>query len=79
MRHLLMRFEIVTYRYFNIPGVQSVGWLDIHFTVGISYERAAPLAEKNAAADLSDFLESGAARWNFSRQVAQRFRRNLRL
>jgi hypothetical protein len=24
--------------------------LDIHFTVGTSYERAAPLAEKNAAA-----------------------------
>jgi hypothetical protein len=33
-----------------ILGVQSAGWLDIHFTVGTSCERAAPLAEKNAAA-----------------------------
>jgi hypothetical protein len=30
-------------------GVQSAGWLDIQFTVGTSYERAEPLAEKNAA------------------------------
>jgi hypothetical protein len=30
--------------------VQNAGWLDIHFTVGISCERAAPLAEQNAAA-----------------------------
>jgi hypothetical protein len=30
--------------------VQSSGWWNIHFTVGISCERAAPLAEKNAAA-----------------------------
>jgi hypothetical protein len=29
--------------------------LDIHFTVGTSYERAAPLAEKKTAAGLSDF------------------------
>jgi hypothetical protein len=35
---------------FNISGVQSAGWLDIHFTVGTSCERAAPLAEKNASA-----------------------------
>jgi hypothetical protein len=34
----------------NIPGVQSAGWLDIHFTVGTCCERAAPLAEKNDAA-----------------------------
>jgi hypothetical protein len=27
-----------------IPGVQSAGWLDIHFTVGTICERAAPLA-----------------------------------
>jgi hypothetical protein len=33
-----------------ISGVQSAGWLGINFTVGTSYERAAPLAEKNAAA-----------------------------
>jgi hypothetical protein len=31
-----------------LSGVQSAGWLDIHFTVGTSCERAAPLAEKNA-------------------------------
>jgi hypothetical protein len=30
--------------------VQCAGCLDIHFTVGMSCERAAPLAEKNAAA-----------------------------
>jgi hypothetical protein len=36
--------------------------VDIHFTVGTSYERAAPLAEKNAAAGLSDFSVRGAAR-----------------
>jgi hypothetical protein len=41
--------------YIFVPGVQSAGCLDIHFTVGTSYERAAPLAEKNAAAGLSDF------------------------
>jgi hypothetical protein len=32
-----------------ISGAQSAGLLDIHFTVGTSCERAAPLAEKNAA------------------------------
>jgi hypothetical protein len=32
-----------------IPGVQSAGWLDIHFTVGTSCERAAPLAEVRSA------------------------------
>jgi hypothetical protein len=30
--------------------VQSAGWLNIQFAVGTSCERAAPLAEKNAAA-----------------------------
>jgi hypothetical protein len=30
------------------PGVQGAGWLDIHFIVGTSCERAAPLAEKKA-------------------------------
>jgi hypothetical protein len=34
----------------EVPGVESAGSLDIQFTVGISCERAAPLAEKNAAA-----------------------------
>jgi hypothetical protein len=34
--------------------------LDIHFTVGTSYERAVPLAEKIAAAGLSDFSVRGA-------------------
>jgi hypothetical protein len=29
----------------NVSGVQSAGWLDIHFTVGTSCERAVPLAE----------------------------------
>jgi hypothetical protein len=29
-----------------ILGVQSACWLDVHFTVGTSYERAAPLVEK---------------------------------
>jgi hypothetical protein len=33
-----------------ISGVLSAGWLDIHFTVGISCESASPLAEENAAA-----------------------------
>jgi hypothetical protein len=33
--------------------------LDIHFTVGTSYDRAAELAEKNAAAGLSDFSVRG--------------------
>jgi hypothetical protein len=42
---LLFKFYTV-----NLTGVQSAGWLDIHFTVGTSCERAAPLAEKNAAA-----------------------------
>jgi hypothetical protein len=36
--------------YSVLPGVQSAGCLDIHFTVGISCKRAAPLAKKNAAA-----------------------------
>jgi hypothetical protein len=49
-----------------IPGVQSAGYLDIHFTFGTSYERAAPLAEKNSAAGLSDFSVRGAARRHFS-------------
>jgi predicted nucleic acid-binding Zn ribbon protein len=40
--------------------VRSAGLLDIHFAVGTSYERAAPLAEKNAAAGLSDFSVCGA-------------------
>jgi hypothetical protein len=39
--------------------------LDIHITVGTSYERAAPLAEKNAAAGLSDFSVRGAAMRHF--------------
>jgi hypothetical protein len=43
--------------------------LDIHFTVGTPCEIAAPLAEKNAAAGLSDFLVRGAARRHFSRQM----------
>jgi hypothetical protein len=47
--------------------------LDIHFTFGISYEKAAPLAEKNVAACLS---LRGAARRHFSRQVAEHFRRS---
>jgi hypothetical protein len=34
----------------NILSVKSAGWLGIHFTIGTSCERAAPLAEKNAAA-----------------------------
>jgi hypothetical protein len=34
----------------DISGVQSAGWLDIHFTVATSCERAAPLAEKNSTA-----------------------------
>jgi hypothetical protein len=33
-----------------ISGVQSAGWVDIRFTIGTSCERAAALAEKNAAA-----------------------------
>jgi hypothetical protein len=49
--------------------------LDIHFTVGTSYERAAPLAEKNTTAGLSDLSVRDAARRHFSRQVAQLFRR----
>jgi hypothetical protein len=49
--------------------------LDIHFTVGTSYESAAPLVEKNAAAGLSDFSVRGAARRHFSGQVAQLFGR----
>jgi hypothetical protein len=53
--------------------------LDIHFTVGISYERAAPLAEKNAAAGLSDFLVDGVARQHISRQVAQHFCRKFQV
>jgi hypothetical protein len=39
--------------------------LDIHFTFGTSYERAAPLAEKNSSADLSDSSVRGAARRHF--------------
>jgi hypothetical protein len=31
-------------------GVQSAGWWDIHFTAGTCCERAAPLADRNAAA-----------------------------
>jgi hypothetical protein len=31
----------------HVTGVQSAGWLDIHFTVGISCVRAAPLAGKH--------------------------------
>jgi hypothetical protein len=34
----------------NISGVHNAELLDIHFTFGTSCERAAPLAEKNAAA-----------------------------
>jgi hypothetical protein len=48
------------------------------FTVGTSRERPAPLAEKNAAAGLSDFSVRGAARRHFSRQVAQLFRGKFR-
>jgi hypothetical protein len=33
-----------------ISGVESAGSLGIHFTIGTSCERAAPLAQKNAAA-----------------------------
>jgi hypothetical protein len=51
--------------------------LDIHFTVGTSYERAAPLAEKNTAAGLSDFSVRGAAWRHFSWQVVQLFRRKF--
>jgi hypothetical protein len=43
--------------------------IGIHFTVGTSYERATPLAEKNAAAGLSDFSVRGAARRQFSQEV----------
>jgi hypothetical protein len=50
--------------------------LDIHFTVGTSYERTAALAKKNVAAVLSDFSVRGAARRQFSQQVAQLFRRS---
>jgi hypothetical protein len=52
--------------------------VDIHFTVGTSYERAAPFAEKNAAAGLSDFLVRDAARREFFQQVAQLLRRKFR-
>jgi hypothetical protein len=45
--------------------------LDIHFTVGTPYERAAPLAEKNAAVGLSDFSVRGAARGNVRCFVSQ--------
>jgi hypothetical protein len=38
------------YIYIYISGVESVGWLDFHFTVGTSCERAVRLAEKNVAA-----------------------------
>jgi hypothetical protein len=64
--------------WYIIQSVQSAGWLDIHFTVGTSYERAVPLADKNAAAGLSDFSVSGAARRHFSQQVVQLFRRKFR-
>jgi hypothetical protein len=37
----------VPHQYRTIGKIQSSGWLDIHFTVGISCERAAPLAKKN--------------------------------
>jgi hypothetical protein len=43
--------------------------MDIHFTDGTSYERAAPLAEKNAAAVLSGFSVRGAARQHFLMNV----------
>jgi hypothetical protein len=52
--------------------------IGIHFTVGTSYERAAPLAEKNVAAGLSDFIVRGAAWQHFSQQVAQHFCREFR-
>jgi hypothetical protein len=45
--------------------------LNIHFTARTSYERAVPLAKKNAIARLSDFSVHGAAQWHFSQQVAQ--------
>jgi hypothetical protein len=51
--------------------------LDIHFTVGTSYERAAPFAEQNAATVLSNISVRGAARRHFSWQVAQLFRRKF--
>jgi hypothetical protein len=43
--------------------------LGIHFTVGISCERAVPLAEKNAAAGLSDFSVRGAARRHYFSEI----------
>jgi hypothetical protein len=46
----ISKFGAISIEKVHIPGVQSAGWLDIHFTVGISCERAAPLAEKNVAA-----------------------------
>jgi hypothetical protein len=33
--------------------------LEIHYTTGIAYERAAPFPEKNAAAGVSDFSVHG--------------------
>jgi hypothetical protein len=54
-----------------LPGVHRAGWFDIHFTVGTSSERAAPLAEKNGAARLH-VLRSLISPWrHFSRQVGQ--------
>jgi hypothetical protein len=41
--------QIILWKPVYVSGVQSAGWLDIHFTAGISCERAASLAEKNAA------------------------------
>jgi hypothetical protein len=40
----------ICFPFVHISGVQSAGWLDIHFTVGTSCERAAPLAEENVGA-----------------------------
>jgi hypothetical protein len=47
--------------------------LDIHFTIGISDERSAPLAEKNATAGLSDFSVHGAMWQHIAWQVVQHF------
>jgi hypothetical protein len=43
-------FGPIYYSTLYISTVQSVGWLDIHFTIRTSCERAAPFAKKNGAA-----------------------------
>jgi hypothetical protein len=39
-----------------ISDVETAGWLDTHFIVGTYYERATPLAEKNAAYQTSQYV-----------------------